>query len=284
MAGSPLNKYILTPVLISASIFAVLTFPLALLGSKPITIELQEEPVFHGKLRDAAPPYLGLTTLISLGAGLASLAVTGWKESANQTAKMEEQISGLEQSLKEKELHFKELQLSQPRLEAYGLEEFLPESVRIERQTKKTAASENVHTIVEAQVVNSERVEPQPFATQPQTVVQPQTIPQPQTVPQPVVTRGQAAASNFTSAQAFFGHSQNSANSEPSLKETSLSPSDIQELHSQLQQIKNQMASLQKAIKPQLAASEVANAEGSKNVNSQPPQVVQSWAVYNTHS
>ncbi|MGB7443399.1 MAG: hypothetical protein WA919_20230 [Coleofasciculaceae cyanobacterium] len=278
MAGSPLNKYILTPVLISASIFAVLTFPLALLGSKPITIELQEEPVFHGKLRDAAPPYLGLTTLISLGAGLASLAVTGWKESANQTAKMEEQISGLEQSLKEKELHFKELQLSQPRLEAYGLEEFLPESVRIERQTKKTAASENVHTVVEAQVVNSERVEPQPLAAQPQTISQPQTV------PQPVMTRGQAAASNFTSAQAFLGHSQNSANSEPSLKETSLSPSDIQELHSQLQQIKTQMASLQKAIKPQLAASEVANAEGSKNVNSQPPQVVQSWAVYNTHS
>lgn len=271
MAGSPLNKYILTPVLVSASIFAILTFPLALFGSKPVTIELQEEPVFHGKLRDAAPPYLGLTTLISLGAGVACMAVTGWRDSASKTAKMEEQILSMEQNLQEKEQHLKELQLSQPRLEAYGLGEFLPESLQAEREMKRATAAENAHTVVEAQVVNYETAQPQPVLTQPQMVVSHKAEPQPQ------MATDQTAVDNFASAQAFLGHTQNGVNSQPSLKKTSLSSSDIEELNSQLQQIKTQMASLQKAIKPQ------SSLEGLDN-NLQPPQAAKSWAVYNTIS
>jgi len=58
MTGSPLKKFILTPALLSAAVFATLTLPLAVFGSKPVTIQLQQEPVFQGQLRDVATPFL----------------------------------------------------------------------------------------------------------------------------------------------------------------------------------------------------------------------------------
>jgi hypothetical protein len=69
MSGSPLKKFVLTPVVVSAAVFAAMTLPLAIFGSKPVTIQLQQEPVFQGQLRDVATPYLGLATALSLGGG-----------------------------------------------------------------------------------------------------------------------------------------------------------------------------------------------------------------------
>ena len=58
MSSSPLKKFVLTPVVLSATVFAALTLPLGVLGSKPVTINLQQEQVFQGQLRDVATPYL----------------------------------------------------------------------------------------------------------------------------------------------------------------------------------------------------------------------------------
>jgi len=77
MPATPLKKLVLPPVVLSAAVFGVLTLPLAMLGSKPVTIQFQEEPIFQGQLRDVATPYLGLASVLSLGAGLASVAITG---------------------------------------------------------------------------------------------------------------------------------------------------------------------------------------------------------------
>src|SRR3712207_3688813 len=103
MSGSPLKKFVVTPVVISAAVFGALTLPLALLGSKPVTIQLQGEPVFYGQLRDVATPYLGLASAISLGAGIASVAVSGWRSSTRKSSQAEAQLSNLAQHLKEKE-------------------------------------------------------------------------------------------------------------------------------------------------------------------------------------
>lgn len=50
MANYSFKKFVLTPVLLSAAVFTVLTIPLTMLGSKPVTIYFQKEPVFYGKL------------------------------------------------------------------------------------------------------------------------------------------------------------------------------------------------------------------------------------------
>ena len=67
MTTSPLKKFVLAPVVLSAAVFSVLTLPLAVFVSQPVTIQLQEEPVFSGQLRDVATPYLGLASALSLG-------------------------------------------------------------------------------------------------------------------------------------------------------------------------------------------------------------------------
>lgn len=125
MTASIFKKFILPPVLLSAGVFATLTLPLALLGSKPVAIQLQEEPVFHGQLRDVATPYLGLASLLSLGTGVASVAVAGWQQSSRKSAQVEQQLSGLQQHLQEKEELLKELKLSEARLATVGLDSFL---------------------------------------------------------------------------------------------------------------------------------------------------------------
>src|SRR4028119_697171 len=102
MATSQLKKLVLTPIVVSAAVFATLTLPLAFFGTKPVTIQLQEEPIFYGKLRDVAAPYLGLASVVSLGAGLASVAVTGWRRSTRKSSQVEAQLSNLAQDLRER--------------------------------------------------------------------------------------------------------------------------------------------------------------------------------------
>src|SRR4028118_1176018 len=138
MSNSPLKKFVLTPVVISAAVFGTLTLPLALLGKQPVTIQLQQEPVFQGQLRDVATPYLGLASIISLGAGFASVAFTGWRRSTHKSSQVEAQLSDLAKHLQEKELQLEALKLSESRLVATGLNAFVDEDMPLE-QALKTA-------------------------------------------------------------------------------------------------------------------------------------------------
>lgn len=93
MSNSTLNKFVLTPVLLSATVLATLTLPLVFLNKKPVTIQLQEEPVFQGQLRDISTPYLGLASVLSLGAGVAIAAFFGWLISSRKSSQVETQLS-----------------------------------------------------------------------------------------------------------------------------------------------------------------------------------------------
>ncbi|HEY9908111.1 MAG TPA: hypothetical protein V6D18_10985 [Thermosynechococcaceae cyanobacterium] len=102
------------------------------LGSKSVEIELQKEHVFAGQLKDIASPYLGVAAVISLGAGAACLSMSGWRKSSSKSAQTEEQLSKLQQDLKDKETQLEELRLSELHLQATGLNTFLdPADVQI---------------------------------------------------------------------------------------------------------------------------------------------------------
>ncbi len=131
MTASPLKKFLLPAFLLSGSLFCALTVPLAFLGYKPIEIQLQEEPIFFGQLKDIASPYLGLTTVISLGAGVTSVAVTGWRHSSEKKNQTKQQLSDLQQELKATIAQLDELKMSELRLKAAGLDYFLEDSVEI---------------------------------------------------------------------------------------------------------------------------------------------------------
>lgn len=228
MTGSPLKKFVLTPIVLSTTVFATLTLPLAVFGSKPVTIQLQQEPVFHGPLKDIATPYLGLATVISLGAGVASVAVAGWRHSSRKSSQVEAKLSSLAQNLKEKEAALEAVQLSKSRLEASGLSAFLDEEEILDQALKSPAESFDTQPVVEPLVITTQPVEAQPV-TQPQV-------------------RVQAAAASFASAQNFLGYTQAKAVVKPYEQETSPAPEELEQLHNQLQEIMAQMASVQKAL------------------------------------
>jgi hypothetical protein len=264
MSGSPLKKFILTPVVLSAAVFGVLTLPLALFGSKPVTIQLQQEPVFQGQLKDVATPYLGLVAAISLGAGIANVAVTGWQLSSRKSSQVEEQLSILAQNLKEKEELLEALKLSESRLEASGLRAFLDEEVTQSQVETPAVASPATAEIVEPTVIMAQPIEPLTVAARQVSV--------------------QAAAQRFAVAQNFLGFTQVKTAVQPSHPVDSVTSKDVDELHAQLQQIMAQMASLQKAL---ATTSPAVTSEESVPVPTQtaasnrltPLRVIKPWSV-----
>jgi hypothetical protein len=251
--SAPLKKLVLTPVIVSAAVFATLTLPLAFFGKKPVTIQLSEEPIFNGQLRDIAAPYLGLASILSLGAGCASVAITGWRNSTRKSSQVEAQLSNLAQNLREKEAQLEALKLSESQLEAAGLSAFLDEPLqqesakspvveRIEPPQQELVKPPIVDKIESSSKVEAVVITAQPLAAQPimQAAHARRTV--------------QAVAGLFSTAQPFLGYARTPAkiSSQPAATVTQLAPLDVsldvRELHTKLEQIRAQMATLQNAI------------------------------------
>ncbi|HBB34493.1 MAG TPA: hypothetical protein DDZ80_25595 [Cyanobacteria bacterium UBA8803] len=279
MTGSPLRRFVITPVVISATVFGVLSLPLAILGKQPITIQFQDEPVFSGQLRDIAPPYLGLASILSLAAGTASVAVTGWQASSRKSAQAEEQLSGLAQNLKEKEELLEALKVSESRLAASGLAPFLDEEVQLELANLLTeSVKSEPNPVAEPQAkpeptqVPDRLAQPEPAqALKPPTptkpvekindiqpndpsTVKPLIITTSPLDPQPAITpqaKVQTAAAKFASAQTYMAYASRKGSTEPPKKVTPLPPVEVEKLQHQLQQMQAQMESLHKALATQ---------------------------------
>ncbi|WP_088243440.1 hypothetical protein [Calothrix rhizosoleniae] len=129
MAISALKKFFIPPVFASLAAFSAMTVPLGLLGDKLIEIKLEQEPFFHGRLREGAIGYVIGATAISLGAGISMLAMSGWRNSSRKSLAAEQKLSNLEKHLQEKEDLIRELKLSESRLQISGLRGFLDDEV-----------------------------------------------------------------------------------------------------------------------------------------------------------
>ncbi len=261
-SSSPIKKFVLTPVMLSVTAFAALTLPLAAFGSKPVTINIQQEPMFHGQLKDFAVPYLGLASAVSLGVGLASVAVTGWRTSSRKSSQIEAQLAGMAQNLKEKEAQLEALKLSESRLEASGLKAFLDEEVSPEQVLKTPEVSLDDKPVVQPLVITAHPFEAQPVASQPVTV--------------------QAAVRRFASAQTFLGYAQGKAAVKPSTTPNSPTPLEVEQLHTQLKQIMAEMGSVQKALSTH-AIAVTSEAQVPTHVHTA-LQVAKSWSVNNIGS
>jgi hypothetical protein len=293
MTGSPLQRFLITPAVISTAVFGVLTLPLAILGDQPVTIQLQDEPIFHGQLRDpgVAMPYLGLAAALGLTAGASSIAVTGWRQSARKSAEAEAQLSSLEQNLKERDELLESLKTEKSRLTASGLTSFLDEDLQTDVQSppeEQPAQSESEPA--------PQPTQPEPALSVPQTTQpEPAPIPQPEVKPAPAPSSPpfvintspatipsensapatvQSAAAKFASAQTYMAYASKKAPSEPQNVTPALTPSDLEKLQSQFQQIKEQMEFLNKAMQAQ---QDVPDASGTAH----PTQlrVIKNWSV-----
>lgn len=271
MTGTPLKKYILTPFILSAAVFSALTLPLAVLGDEPVTIQVQKESIFQGKLRDIATPYLGLAAAISIGTGIATVAVTGWQQSSRKSQQTKDQLSELEQNLKKKEELLESLKMSDAGLEASGLKMFLEEEIKpeaakiVEAEIQAEAAPGTVFVesgdlpVVQPLIITSHPMGSQPTSLHQVTV--------------------QTATAKFASTQTVLGYSRTKRGIKVSIPVISPTPSQVEELQNQLQTLMSQMKVLQ-------MATETSNFEGKglQTPTSTQLKVVPSYSVYSVAS
>jgi hypothetical protein len=88
----------------------------------------------------------------------------------------------------------------------------------------------------------------------------------------------QAAARQFPCAQTFLGYTQAKELVKPSLETKSPTPSEVEELNTQLQQIMAQMASIQKT----LSAKSVEGSSEAQVPENAPGMVSNSWKSVQT--
>ncbi len=232
MPVSSLSKFLIPATIAAGAVFSVLATPLVIFGSEPVNAQFQGE-TFDGPLKELATPYLGLAGLLSLGAGVAGLALTGWRRSAQQFNKVEQQLQDVQQQLREKEIQLQSSLLSDRHLDASGLRFFLDDEALL--QPKLTAA-------ISAKQ-NSEETAQSPVHA---TAIMPSTIRavnhvSPRVMPQMSV---QAAVLPLSAAQAFLSFSR------PNVSTLAQAPQADQlgELQSQLQQILSQIETLQGSL------------------------------------
>ena len=286
MAISSLKNLVLVPFLISSAVFSTLTLPLALLGSKPVVIRLQEEPVFDGRVRDIAAPYLGLSGLLSLGAGIASVAVTGWKRSSLKSAQFEQQLLGVQQQLKEKEALLEELKLSESRLETSGLHIFLD----AEEAESKDAANRRTSVIETALDVEAAAIE------MPIQVVELDSSGRAETrstasLQSGPIEKTQAAASVFQSAQTFLGFAQagtlrNKTGAAVATQNSTTALLPVEELQSQIKQLMAQIETLQNSLQTSSQPTTLEEDQAISPVihRHHQTQIVESWLMHKVAS
>ncbi|MHC5599015.1 MAG: hypothetical protein ACYTXC_24250 [Nostoc sp.] len=235
MTLSALQKFLLPPAIASLSVFSLMSVPLATLGDKQIAIKFQEEPIFYGKLRDIAVPYVIFATALSIGSGISALAFCGWRNSSSKSAKIQEELSNLEQHLQQKEALLKEWQVSEPRLQISGLSAFLDDEVPFDQAPRAITPSQPIG----AQTPTS--MYAQPVNPVPNVATQKNATP---------TMRNVAATSGFASAQAFLGYAQENPNSikettAAEVNQTAIMPSEFEELQKQIKEMMLQMQAMQ---------------------------------------
>ncbi|MEH2323046.1 MAG: hypothetical protein V7K32_05645 [Nostoc sp.] len=252
MTLSALQKFLLAPAIASLSVFSLMSFPLATLGDKQIAIKFQEEPIFSGKLRDVAIPYVVFATVLSIGSGISALAFCGWRNSSSKSAKIQQELSNLEQHLQQKETLLKEWQISEPRLQISGLNAFLDDEVPFDQALISKNSAITASQPVEAQTQTP--VDAQPVNPLPKVATQKNTT---------TTMRDIAATSAFASTQTFLGYAQENPNSMKEItagevNQIAIIPLQYEELQKQIKEMMLQMQAMQENLQ---LTSQATNAE-----------------------
>ncbi|MEH2310249.1 MAG: hypothetical protein V7K35_02195 [Nostoc sp.] len=250
MTLSALQKFLVLPAIASLSVFSLMSFPLATLGDKQIAIKFQEEPIFDGKLRDIAIPYVVFATVLSVGSGISALAFCGWRNSSSKSAKIQQELSNLDLHLQQKEALLKEWQVSEPRLQVSGLSAFLDDEMPFDQAFSSKSA-----------ITASQPIE----AQMPMHIQLTNPVPEVATKQNTTTITNVAATSAFTSAQTFLGYAQENPNSGKEvvaareINQTVIMPSEFEELQKQIKEMMLQMQVMQDNLQltPQATNTEV---------------------------
>ena len=250
MSVSLLKNPVLPATVLAGAVFSSLTVPLAVFGSGPVDIQLNQEPVFSGTIKDLAAPYVGVVGILSIGTGIAGVAIAGWQQSSRKSGRVEAKLSSLQRQLNEKELQLEAAMLSEQRLEASGLDFFLQDdTVPDAVPSVKTAKSKSGVTNAQLPVANT-RVKYT-------HVVHPASELEPNQADVQSVVSTLAAAQAFLSFNRSNGVVQAGSDSQSMVNEPPANTS-LQALQEQLKQIMSQVETLRNSLEADATAAKSA--------------------------
>ena len=241
MSVSPLKNSVLPAAVLAGAMFSALTVPLAVFGSGPVDIQLNQEPVFSGTIKDLAAPYVGVVGILSIGVGVAGVSIAGWQQSSRKSGQVEAKLSNLQRKLDEKELQLQAAMLSEHRLEATGLDFFLQDDTQADA-APLAPATEPKSGVAKA---------PVPVANARVGYTQPI---QPVLDPEPTQAAVQSVVSTLAAAQAFLSFTRSNGSGQGGYDRPEMPkalPGDnisLQELQNQLQQIMSQVETLRGSL------------------------------------
>ncbi|RUS96181.1 hypothetical protein DSM106972_088520 [Dulcicalothrix desertica PCC 7102] len=260
MSLSALGKFILPPVIAAAGVFSAMSLPLAMMGDKPVGIRYEEEPVFDGRIRDIAPPYVVFVTALSFGVGIGVAAIGGWRTSARKSSLFQHQLTTLEDDLQQKDKLLKELKLSESRLQVSGLASFLDDEVPFDQPALKALpAVVNQPVVQEPVIAQTSAQKYQQYS--PSSV--PTMAPKPMATPkvaarvmpsQPTtVTSVASSFASAASAQAFLNYDKpNQVADKASVNDSHIQPltseGSFEAIQQQLREMMEQMRAMQNSM------------------------------------
>ncbi|HBB32767.1 MAG TPA: hypothetical protein DDZ80_12320 [Cyanobacteria bacterium UBA8803] len=231
MTSATVKRFVFTPLVVSATVFAALTIPLQLFRSTPVRIQLQDEPLIFGQVEEFAPQYLGVAAALSVSAGIVSMAALGWQQSSRKSALVEQELSNLVQNLNKKQELLEVLQK--------------PPQVTFKGQIKKDSPRQQVED--NQHLVKSVSASLHPSVSEPDSATESSMGAQTQLASLTEQAMTQKAASG----------GEPLAITDPP-QEPSTETSEVEELDHQLQELMDHIASVQKVLRSNPKAANLA--------------------------
>jgi hypothetical protein len=128
MSDTSLKKLLIPALLTTGAVFTALAAPVVMFSGEKLQIQQNGEVTFDGTVREAAVPYLGLASLASVGLGISSVALQGWRKTAKKSQQLDDRLTDLQQRLEERETHLQAALTSDYYLERSGLNFFLDDT------------------------------------------------------------------------------------------------------------------------------------------------------------
>ena len=126
MSQSPFARAFITSAIFAGAVFTASTFPLAIIESKVVDIELQNQTVFSSEAKDLAAPYLALSGAFSVALGFGVFGMMGWRNSVRKLAQVKGESDGFAHDLAVYQAELERIKFSESRLQAQSLAAFLP--------------------------------------------------------------------------------------------------------------------------------------------------------------
>jgi hypothetical protein len=266
-----LKKIVFPALLASGIVFSSCSLLVAQLESKSLEIRLEEQEIFVNNLRTLFS--FKTTALLSLGVGVTTAALMGWKDSLRKSSEVERQLSSLQKSISVTDSLIEEFQYSQ--LELVDSEKIIVPFLENELPVIQDKA---VSVVKKTGTCNN---------SQPMVISTPSKIGEPWLVVDGVLapeteillqTR-QKAISLFACTQSVLGLTQigGSENIDQGSATTNLDESlsnkiPVQELQAQLQKISEQMKQLDTVVQSKTQQGSLKIPHSTEMVNYNHPK------------